>query len=182
MERGRIGFAASGAMLTPGRQTRTSPGSDGRTAAGGNAGGKSGLHGNTVPANGRRGRPQGKCHRKQTARLWRASARRVRVKGCGKSAPRLRQRRWQGKPHREQDRIGVAGASQGHSRSAARVGRVRRIVRCVPEEWPSRAARRGQNPAYRPSGAFTRGNRGRDRAARSLPRARRGAARGARAA
>ena len=31
--------------------------------------GKSGLHGNTVPANGRRGRPQGKCHRKQTARL-----------------------------------------------------------------------------------------------------------------
>jgi len=31
-------------------------------------GGKSGLHGKTVPANGRRGRPQGKCHRKQTAR------------------------------------------------------------------------------------------------------------------
>ena len=30
--------------------------------------GKSGLHGNTVPANGRRGRPQGQCHRKQTAR------------------------------------------------------------------------------------------------------------------
>src|SRR3546814_5991690 len=31
------------------------------------AGGKSGLHGNTVPGNARRGRPQGKCHRKQTA-------------------------------------------------------------------------------------------------------------------
>ncbi len=31
--------------------------------------GKSGLHGNTVPVNGRRGRPQGKCHRKQTACL-----------------------------------------------------------------------------------------------------------------
>ena len=30
-------------------------------------GGKSGLHGNTVPGNARRGRPQGKCHRKQTA-------------------------------------------------------------------------------------------------------------------
>ena len=50
-------------------------------------GGKSGLHGNTVPGNARRGRPQGKCHRKQTARLGR-----VRVKGCGKSAPRRRQR------------------------------------------------------------------------------------------
>ena len=29
--------------------------------------GKSGLHGNTVPDNDRRGRPQGKCHREQTA-------------------------------------------------------------------------------------------------------------------
>ena len=32
----------------------------------------------------------------------------ARVKGCGKSAPRFRQRRWQGKPHREQDQIEVA--------------------------------------------------------------------------
>ncbi len=31
-------------------------------------GGKSGLHGNTVPGNARRGRPQGKCHREQSAR------------------------------------------------------------------------------------------------------------------
>jgi len=30
-------------------------------------GGKSGLQGDTVPVNGRRGRPQGKCHRKHTA-------------------------------------------------------------------------------------------------------------------
>ena len=42
---------------------------DGWTAAarGNFGGGKSGLHGNAVPANGRRGRPQGQCHRKQTA-------------------------------------------------------------------------------------------------------------------
>ena len=33
-------------------------------------GGKSGLHGNAVPANRRRGRPQGKCHRKHTAGAW----------------------------------------------------------------------------------------------------------------
>jgi len=32
----------------------------------------------------------------------------VRVKGCGKSAPRRRQRGRHGKPHREQDRIGTA--------------------------------------------------------------------------
>src|SRR5271163_3417268 len=31
----------------------------------------------------------------------------VRVKGCGKSAPRRRQRRRHGKPRREQDRIGA---------------------------------------------------------------------------
>ena len=70
------------------------------------AGGKSGLHGNTVAANGRRGRTQGKCHRKQTALRLR---RRARVKGCGKSAPRGWRQSWQGKPHREQDQIGVAG-------------------------------------------------------------------------
>ena len=38
------------------------------------------------------------------------TATRVRVKGCGKSAPRLWQQRRQGKPHREQDQIGVARA------------------------------------------------------------------------
>lgn len=36
----------------------------------------------------------------------------VRVKGCGKSAPRCRQRQRQGKPHREQNRIGTARAGQ----------------------------------------------------------------------
>jgi len=33
----------------------------------GRRGGKSGLHGHTVPDNVRRGQPQGKCHRNQTA-------------------------------------------------------------------------------------------------------------------
>ncbi len=33
---------------------------------------------------------------------------RVRAKGCGKSAPRWRQRQRHGKPHREQNRIGAA--------------------------------------------------------------------------
>ncbi len=67
-----------------------------------------------MAANGRRGRPQGKCHRKQTAQRLglRRSRQEVRVKGCGKSAPRVRRRTWQGKPHREQDQIGVAGRAR----------------------------------------------------------------------
>ena len=117
-------------------------------------GGKSGLHGNTVPGNARRGRPQGKCHRKQTAPPA-ASARKVagvRVKGCGKSAPRPRQRGRHGKPHREQDRIGTVFA---RFRAAVRVGRTRRPATDVPDEWPSHSLRENeQNPAYRPSGIF----------------------------
>ena len=79
-----------------------------------------------------------------------ASAPPARVKGCGKSAPRPRRRGRHGKPHREQDRIGTALAG---FRAAVRVGRARRPATDVPDEWPSIAFGRGQNPAYRPSGA-----------------------------
>jgi len=68
-----------------------------------------------------------------------ASAAGARVKGCGKSAPRPRQRGWHGKPHREQDRIGAAGRRQrrpggfsrrrsGRSREAPGDGRPRGMV------------------------------------------------------
>ena len=141
------GEGASAARQAAGRPL---PPAAARAAGGG--GGKSGLHGNTVPVNGRRGRPQGQCHRKQTARPPRRApsgmrrGRRVRVKRCGKSAPRPRRRGRQGKPPREQDRIGVAGGAirarldrvtQGRSRPAARVGRARRAAMRAPEEWPS---------------------------------------------
>ena len=63
--------------------------------------------GQTVPDNVRRGQPQGQCHREQTAAARCVSAA-ARVKRCGKSAPRFRQRKRHGKPHREQDRIGTA--------------------------------------------------------------------------
>ena len=105
--------------------------------------GKSGLHGGTVPGNARRGRPQGKCHRKDTAEPIRHAGWAARVKRCGKSAPRRRQRRRQGKPHREQDQVGAAGAfgairwRQADLRAAARVGRTRRSATGAPEEWPS---------------------------------------------
>jgi len=103
-------------------------------------GGKSGLHGNTVPGNARRGRPQGKCHRKQTARpSARENAGAARVKGCGKGAPRSRRRERQGKPHREQDQIGTAGRAIAWAcfRAAVRVGRTRRPATDVPDEWSS---------------------------------------------
>ena len=76
---------------------------------------------------------------KPPARLGFGLGPRVRVKGCGKSAPRLRRRGWQGKPHREQDRIGRAGGfgPRVGFRTALRVGRARRSATGVPDEWPS---------------------------------------------
>ena len=41
---------------------------------------------------------------------------RARVKRCGKSAPRPWQQGWQGKPHREQDRIGAVGGVRENGR------------------------------------------------------------------
>ena len=100
-----------------------------------------------MPGNTRRGRPQGKCHRKQTAGSGLGPP--ARVKGCGKSAPRPRQRGRQGKPHREQDQVGTARRGlvrqgprnrQAGFRAAVRVGRARRPVTGVPDEWPSSAS------------------------------------------
>jgi hypothetical protein len=97
--------------------------------------GKSGLHGKTVPANGRRGRPQGQCHRKQTARArpaWRPAG-----KGETVRQPRPWQQGRHGKPHREQDRIGAAVSQgtgafplcrPGWSREARRKARPRGMV------------------------------------------------------
>ena len=127
--------------------------------------GKSGLHRHTVPDNIRRGRPQGQCHRERTASPTLPSPAcgggsrrgRVRVKRCGKSAPRVRQRTRHGKPHREQDRIGTATrvvrckaiTPQGDVRLAVRVGCSRQRANVVPEEWPSRITCRKQAVPYR---------------------------------
>ena len=110
-----------------------------------------------MPANGRRGRPQGKCHRKQTAAAWRHLA--VRVKRCGKSAPRPQQWGRQGKPHPEQGRIGADGAAP----QGAGAGAFPPFRPGWPREARSNAGSRGmavhapqgarQNPAYRPSDA-----------------------------
>ena len=121
-------------------------------------GGKSGLHGPTVPDNVRRGLSPRKRRSapgtvpQRTDRLLPLRRKTARVKRCGKSAPRDRQRNRHGKPHREQDRIGAARARSrkrtrpDRSGSAARVGCLRRRVTGVPEEWPSRAGTRVPAP------------------------------------
>jgi len=132
------GVPPSGLTCPPRRRTASRP--VGRTAAACECRGKSGLHGTTMPGNARRGRPQGQRHRDRTA----APAGAVRVKRCGKSAPRAWQQGRHGKPHREQDRIGMTRAPQGAqacSGPVVRVGCSRRLATGVPEEWPSR---RGQ--------------------------------------
>jgi hypothetical protein len=123
-----------------------------------------------VPDNDRRGRPQGKCHRKQTAPPINrpagttGSAGRfvggARVKRWGKSPPRDRQRERHGKPHREQDRIGTARGETLRAVSGPPSGLVARGA------WQHAPKRNGrhvstpkgveaiQNPAYRPAGTL----------------------------
>jgi len=110
-----------------------------------------------VPDNVRRGRPQGKRHRKQTAKGFQPEAR---VKRCGKSAPRAWRHERHGKPHREQDR---KGATQGFLQTLD-LSSDRRpgwLLETAGDSRPRGMAitRRGfpravQNPAYRPAGVF----------------------------
>lgn len=82
----------------------------------------------------------------------------VRVKGWGKSPPRGRQRTRHGKPHREQNRIGITWAlPRLVSRPVVRVGCERCSATGTQDEWLSRLLVRQQaiqNPAYRPTGIF----------------------------
>src|SRR5215472_13463794 len=77
----------------------------------------------------------------------------ARVKRCGKSAPRLRQRRRHGKPHREQDRIGAARGDPPGScpDPAARVGCTRRRAIGVAEEGPPGGGRLAPPPQQTPA-------------------------------
>src|ERR1700679_1883009 len=63
----------------------------------------------SVPANGRGGSLKGIFTESATENIppdRPSKGSRVRVKWCGKSAPRRKQFHWQGKPHAEQDQIG----------------------------------------------------------------------------
>ncbi len=141
-----------------------------RTA--GRPGGKSGLHGNRVPGNARRGKPlahalsqgapgrtSGKAPQKANRRagplisvsFWCAAGGHERP-GKGE---RVRQERTaplatgaarQAPPGARPNRDGTPGDCSRAGRvsgPAVRVGRARRMATCVPDEWPSPASLRG---------------------------------------
>ena len=71
----------------------------------------------------------------------------ARVKGWGKSPPRTQQCGRHGKPHREQNRIGMARRKPGRFPAPViRVGCVRRPATGVQDEWPPRFCPKGQGP------------------------------------
>jgi hypothetical protein len=75
---------------------------------------------------------------------------RVRVKGCGKSAPRRRQRRRQGKPHREQDQIGAAGRARQRAAPGPFPDPPSGLVARGVQQWASQTnGRRGGKPPDR---------------------------------
>ena len=72
----------------------------------------------------------------------------ARVKRCGKSAPRFRQRNRHGKPHREQDRIGTATRTvregDGGARERCQARRPGRLLEAMCKRCP-----RGMAVTYR---------------------------------
>src|SRR5712671_2561815 len=73
----------------------------------------------------------------------------VRVKRCGKSAPRVRRRKRHGKPHREQDRIGTATRDARESDNSAGRCQARRPGRLL--EAMCKHCPRGMAVTCRPS-------------------------------
>ena len=115
-----------------------------------------------MPANGRRGRPQGKCHRKQTARLRPGKGERVRQErtappatGAARQTPPGARPNRGGRRNRYRDNsLGCGGRGGGPApppglaaRGAPR-GASERNGRPIPVIHGD-----GQNPAYRPPGA-----------------------------
>jgi len=89
-------------------------------------------------------RPDGQCHRKQTARV--AQATRVRGKRWCKRPPREAQATRHGKPHRVQGQIGNRGAARSAS---AKVDRFRVLAAKTNDSL--RSQERRQKSAYSPS-------------------------------
>ena len=135
-------------------------------------GGKSGLHGNRVPGNARRGsgsaraanlresatesRPPRPFLRSSGPRegrvegTWRGKGERVRQE---RTAPPATGAAWQAPPGARPNRDGTPGLPHVFIRMtrsragrvsgpAVRVGRARRMATCVPDEWPSPARAR----------------------------------------
>ena len=111
-------------------------------------GGKSGLHREScrLTAGGPLSKAvHGKCHRNIPPGFGR-----VRVKWCGKSAPRPERFGWQRKPHGEQDQI------EDKRRPVAfesRVGCMSPAAMPDLVEWLPPWSTKAQKPAYRPAGS-----------------------------
>src|ERR1700733_11020063 len=82
----------------------------------------------------------------------------VRVKRCGKSAPRQWQHRRLGKPHVEQGQIGKQPRSQGQG-SVDSYALPGRPLEALGDGGPQRNDCPRQNPAYRPTSFFVQGPR-----------------------
>jgi len=109
-------------------------------------GGKSGLHREScrLTAGGPFSKAvHGKCHRNIPPGFGR-----VRVKWCGKSAPRPERFGWQGKPHEEQDQIGDKRRPVAFE---SRVGCMSPAVMPDLVEWLPPWSTKAQKPAYRPA-------------------------------
>ena len=109
-------------------------------------GGKSGLHREScrLTAGGPFSKAvHGKCHRNIPPGFGR-----VRVKWCGKSAPRPERFGWQGKPHEEQDQIGDKRRPVAFE---FRVGCMSPAVMPDLVEWLPPWSTKAQKPAYRPA-------------------------------
>ena len=113
----------------------------GRAAACREVRGKSGLHETRVAGNARPvGLFEGRLRESATESIppMACSQAQARVKGCGKSAPGLRQRGPHGKPHPEQGRI---GAARPRKRAGAfRIDRPGWLLELRSNPWPRRMA------------------------------------------
>ena len=120
----------------------------------GNLRGKSGLHEARVPGNARRGQPQGKRHREETAPACRGDGETVGQEPTADLATgTARQAPPGAMPNRglARGRSGNRYRRRDASAREARVGSWTPPVTAGREEWSSRGATLGQNPAYRPS-------------------------------
>src|SRR6185437_7852153 len=100
-----------------------------------------------MPANGRGRLAARQALRRVPQKIYRLPVYwRVRVKWCGKSAPRFEQSDWQGKPHAEQDQI---GEEERPAPLHFRVGCWSLSAMASLDEWLPPAARQVQKPAYR---------------------------------
>ena len=115
--------------------------------------GKSGLHRATMPANGRAGRPAGKCHRNIPPSAC-ENEQEVRAKWCGPSGLKVRAHRAVRRRRRRVNPIGSKAGRRGLSAfvlawNGESATRLRTPLEARSNACPREMATQTQNPAYR---------------------------------